>query len=225
MNAALIEQIVANVLQQLQPTSTARPASVPPTSTTTETWLDLPVITAETLQHKVQPGQRLQIAAHAVLTPSARDWLKAHGVIWQRASRTAGDGRPSGIRWFLVGTMTPATRSLVQVLPREFPDWTGQPCTPLQQLVEAAVQGLSTGAAEWVVAVSDQAAAVACRANRQSAVRAAVVSHAAEIPKLVEAMGVNLVVIDPQGKSFVELRNVLRACAASAPPRCPPGWD
>lgn len=225
MNAALIEQIVANVLQQLQPSSTARSASAPPTSHPTETRLDLPVITAETLQHKVQPGQRLQIAAHAVLTPSARDWLKAHGVIWQRSSRTAAGSPASGTRWLLVGTMTAATRSLVHLLPREFPEWSWQPCSEPRQLVEAAVQRLSTGSAEWVVAVSAQAAAVACRTNRQSAVRAAVVSQAAEVPQLVAAMGVNLVVIDPQGKSFVELRNVLRACAASAPPRCPPGWD
>jgi hypothetical protein len=230
-NTALVEQIVAKVLQQLQPAPAARPAPSPPSlpaastgGSTTEAWLDVPVITAEILQHHVQRGQRLRIAARSLLTPSARDWLKAQGIECLRGGPNTSAARGKGRRQVLVSTVTAPVRSLIQSLPREWPDWKHQLLGQADELLDAGVRAICTSEADLLVAVTDRAAMVACRANRHPAVRAAVLTSAAELPALADSLGVNLLVIDPRGRSFIDLRNVLRECAALPPPRCPTHW-
>jgi hypothetical protein len=219
MDHALIEQIVTQVLAQLQPTVAVR-AEAAPTPATTEIALEHAVITAEVLSGKVQSGQTLRIGTKSVLTPTAHDWLRERRIRWQRAGRSLASATTMR-RLLLIGTVTPAVRSVRESLSNWKQELLGTP----MELAEAAVRGIASGEAEMVVAISDAADVVACRANRNNRVRAAVPTSLEHVQLLVEHLGPNVLVINPRGRSFVELRNLVRAIAALNAPQPPANWD
>jgi len=213
MDQTLIEQIVANVLAQLQPAAASRAEGM--ASLATEVQLDHPIITADVLEDRVRNGQLVQIGAKSILTPSARDWLRENNIRWQRAGRTSANAVAASRRILLIGTVTPAVRNLREALTGWKQELLGRPA----ELAEAAVRAIASGDAELVVAVSEAADVVACRANRNDRVRAAVVTSVEHLHLLAEHLGPNVLVINPRGRSFVELRNLLRALAALPAPK------
>jgi len=221
MDQALIERIVANVLQQLQPVAAPR-AEVAPS---TEVLLDGPVITAELLADRVEAGQTLRIGPRAILTPTARDWLQQRKIRWKRSHRsTNGKEHAATRRQLLINTITPAIRTLRESLPRELPGWKHELLGTAAEVADIATRAINAAEAEIVVAISDAADVVACRANRNSRVRAAVVASPEHMRLLVEHLGPNVLVINPRGRSFVELRNLLRAMSELPAPQPPKNW-
>jgi hypothetical protein len=88
-----------------------------------------------------------------------------------------------------------------------------------QEAAEQAVRAICTGEANGVLALCRAAPIVACLANRNAKVRSAVLHSAKDLPELVAQLDPNVLVIDPAQKSFMELRNVVRAVGALQKPR------
>ncbi len=223
----LIEQIVANVLAELQPTPAVRtpvaPASPPLPSRKTETSvveLDLPVITADLLAERVRPAQSVRIGRRSILTPSARDWLGTRKVPWSRLNAGAVAGTTQAVRWQLVlTTVTPVVSTLRQSLSGWKTELLGTP----REAADYGIRAICTGEADGVLAVCGAAETVACLANRNPKLRAAVLSTAVELSSLVKQLGPNFLAVNPQGKSFMELRNLLRSVASLGKPM-EPAW-
>lgn len=229
MDQALIDQIVSNVLAQLQP-APARPVVNAPISQHKSEAVELTaaIITADLLADSVVTGQMLRIGKRSIVTPSARDWLNANKVTWNRiGTDSASTGNSTGkgaARWqLIVQTVTPNVRAVQDAMRREPEGWklelVGQPL----EAATLATSVLTTADRDGVVVVSEYAEIIACRTNRNDKVRAAVITDRKQLELTRQHLGVNLVCINPNGRTFVELKNLLRDCAAFKP-TAPAGW-
>lgn len=230
MDQALIEQIVSNVLTQLQraPARTVvKERKVEQAPSVVE--ITAPVITANLLAESVRSGQPLKIGRKSILTPAARDWLNSKKVAWSRTDVTtplvADAGAKGNARWqLIVQTVTPTVRALHESLKRNSEglkiDLVGQPL----EAATVAASALSTAERDGVMVVSEFAEIIACRANRSERVRAAVITDRKQLDLARQHLGVNLVCVNPNGRTFIELRNLLRDCAAMSP-TAPVGWN
>lgn len=229
MDQALIDQIVSNVLAQLQP-APSRPvdeAAKPQPKAGVE--LTVAVITADLLADSVVAGQSLRIGKRSIITPSARDWLNTNKVTWSRiGSDSTSTGSAAGknaARWqLIVQTVTPNVRALRDALQRQPDGWklelVGQPL----EAATLAASSISTADRDGVVVLSEYAEIIACRTNRNEKVRAAVIADRKQLELTRQHLGVNLVCVNPNGRTFVELKNLLRDCATSKP-TVPAGWS
>jgi len=223
VDQALIDRIVASVLEQLQPatpramtTAVATPAMKP-----TAVALSQAVITADVLSNAVQPGQAVQIGTKSLLTPSAKDWLRQHQIIWQRGSDSVVGQvatSPTMRGQLLLSSVTPTVRGAVDSVFRSLPNWQRQVGGNAKEAAEAAVRAISTAECDRVLITSRDADLVACRANRLATVRAAVAVSADHVRRMEVSLSPNVLVIDPTERSFVELRNLFRACAQLGKP-------
>lgn len=233
-DSALIDRIVSNVLAQLQPEGSTRaviaePPSVIATPVSKPAAIELldPVITAKLLQDRAATASALRFGPKSLLTPSARDWLHTRKVPWSReatSSATSTSANPAKRR-LLLSTITPTVRAVQSTLSRELPGWGCDLIGKATEVVETVARLISTAEAELVVAISDRAELIACYANRSAKVRAAVVTSIEPLTSMAKHLGANVIVLDPSGKSYIELRNILRACAALGRPQPPLGWD
>lgn len=221
MDNDLIEQIVANVLAELQPKATVRAPTASPSPPVAKADaavvdLDLPVITAEILAERVRQNQTIRIGRRSILTPSARDWLAARKISCTRISGGHAGSTASSARWHVVVTaVTPAVATLRQSLAGWKTELLGTP----KEAAEYGVRVLCTGEADGVLGLCHAAESVACLANRNPKVRAAVLASPGDLQELVAQLSPNLLVVNPRGKSFVDLRNLLRSVGGLGKPK------
>lgn len=178
------------------------------------------VITADMLESAVRPGQTLRIGRTSILTPSARDWLQSKRTTWSRQDKAAANGGGSSNRakWqIILQTVTPTVRALHEGLKRLSDGWkielVGQPA----EASSMATHLISTSECDGVVIFTEQAELVACRANRNERVRAAVMQSSKQWEQVIRTLSANVVCISPIGRTFVELRNLLRECGGQRP--------
>lgn len=246
VNQALIDEIVSNVLAQLQPLRTPRAIAATELATTTKSPVNRPVasvvpvaavvpapgvvarpattellaaiITADILEAAVKPGQPLRIGRASILTPSARDWLNSNKVSWTRQDRTGGTTTSGKVRWqIILQTVTPTVRALHDTLRRMTEGWkidlVGQP----SEAVTLAVNRVNTAECDGVVIFTEHAEMIACYANRNERVRAAVVHDTKQWEQVLRTLSANVVCISPVGRTFIELRNLVRDCTGTKP--------
>ncbi len=239
MDQALIEQIVSNVLAQLQPASVRSvvesPKSTHKTTTVVKPVVEKPavieltasVITAGLLEETARVGQPLKIGRRSILTPSARDWLHTKRIDWSRIDKLASNGSGTtklAARWqLIVQTVTPTVKALYDGLKRQPEGWKIELVGQAIEAATLAVGSISKAEHEGVVILSEFAEIIACRANRSDRVRAAVIADRKQLELTMQHLGVNVVCINPNGRTFIEMRNLLRDCAAKRP-QVPAEW-
>ena len=103
--------------------------------------------------------------------------------------------------------------------------WQREQIEEQRDAVATAAGALCQGEIFGVVIFSEAAQAVACRANRNSEVRAATVDDVRSVRSAKDQMGANLICIDAGEKSFFELRNILREFTSGMPPAVPTDWN
>lgn len=181
--------------------------------------LTVPVITADILEQSVRAGQSVRFGRSSIITPAARDWLNSKRTSWSRQdknSASANGGAP--IKWqVILQTMTPTVRSLQEGLRRMTDGWkievVGQPL----EAADLATSLVSTAECDGVVIFTEQAELIVCKANRNDRVRAAVMQNTKQWEQVMRTLSANVVCISPVGKTFVELRNLLKDCATTRP--------
>lgn len=212
---------------KVAPASAAAPASTAstvigtaPAVTTTSTIIELlgPIITADVLDASVRPGQTIRIGRNSILTPSARDWLNSKRTPWSRQDRGTSATSTAKARWqIILQTVTPTVRSLQDGLRRMSDGWkielVGQPL----EAARLATALVSTAECDGVVVFTEQADLIACQANRNERVRAAVMQNNKQWEQVMQTLSANVVCISPIGRTFIELRNLLRDCAGTRP--------
>ncbi len=206
---ALIERIVAEVLGKLRPAEANARSSVE-SKTESRFRLSENVITADLLAENSAGRSVVEVCSRAVVTPSARDWLKQNKVELSRGSAAKASSNNGKSDWLLVvqtagetveAVLDDAGRSGAIGSQRE----TASDAASAAKVAVAAVERGSK-----CVVFSAEPEIVACLVNRNEKVRAAVVADAATVDRVKAGLDGNAFVVDPTGRSFFELRNLLR---------------
>jgi hypothetical protein len=168
------------------------------------------VLSADDLRRHLTSQRELELLPRTVITPLAADELKARGIHirWQAAkpatpTNTTGWGyaqeRPDAV-----------VASAVQALERD-----GIKLTVLDVPADA----LWTAGAGAIVFCGD-AGLICCVANKYSGIRAAAITTPQAAARARQSLGANLLAIEMPGRTFFELRQMLRTICAGAP-ACP----
>lgn len=205
---------------QQKPTEPLKPVQKPQTVAAVSTIVELAsaVITADMLASAVKPGQSLRIGRTTILTPSARDWLNSNRMAWSRQERTTATKESGGnkTRWQVVlQTVTPTVKALQDGLRRTSDGLKIQLVGQADEAATVATNLICTAERDGVVIFTEQAELIACHANRNEKVRAAVMQNSKQWEQVMKSLSANVVCINPIGRSFVELRNLLRDCVGN----------
>ena len=233
VDQTLIEQIVSNVLAQLQPAPVRPVTEVPKfapkmmVEKSVAIELTASIITADLLEVTARVGQPLKIGRRSILTPSARDWLHTKRIDWSRIDKAVAIGNTTtkeAVRWqLIVQTVTPTVKALHDGLKRQPEGWKIELVGQAAEAATLAIGSISKAEHDGVAILSEDAEIITCRANRNDRVRAAVISDRKQLELTMQHLGVNVVCINPNGRTFIEMRNLLRDCAAKKPV-APVGW-
>jgi hypothetical protein len=210
-----LEQIVAAVFSRLL-TPAANPPAGPSGSTLV---IEEPVITQDLLIGRVNGSRTVRIGSRAILTPSARDFLRVRGIECVReSSGGAMPATPTRPRW--IALVSKATSTVTSALSSFATGGLAAEKLLVGSPIEAAQQGVSLlcrGDAAGVVVFTDEPEVMACVANRNASVRAAVVASVPQATALHRRLGVNFAAINPVGLSLFELRNLLQVVTSGVP--------
>jgi len=173
------------------------------------TRIDEPVITQALLAESVNGSATVSIGAKAILTPSARDFVRTHGieVIRENSQSTMRSARCQVI----VTRPSPQAESALDALRQQGiirdRKLSGTPA----EAAALATSALCRGEAELVVVLTDQPELTACLANRNERVRAAAVGDLPSVERVVKSMQANLLAVNPGGGNILELKSLLKA--------------
>jgi ribose 5-phosphate isomerase RpiB len=215
-----IDRIVHAAIERLSAGTDSKRASGL-AGVTGELVLDDKVISEATLGDRLKGIQRIVVSARAVVTPSARDLLKEKNVTLVRALKAA----KSGTAQLVVGSneTTFDAAGLVQKLSRRGIQAQQNAGRDLARLTSEMAEHVAVGQKIGVL-ITAQTAAALCLANRRRGVRAAMVENRGELNQVLQAIGANLLVIDPTRRSPLEIERLIEAFAAVPAPQCPAQW-
>jgi hypothetical protein len=227
----LIEQIVRSVLEQFQRgenisrTDKASGGRKPSDSNNAVLSIEDTIITGDLLASQVNGNKTVNIGQHAILTPSARDLVRQRGITIQRQTGTATQ-TADGSRWVAIVTKcTPALKTAIDdaiqspgaIVSRELVGTN-------DEAVQTAVGLICRADADGAIIFSEHPQLAACLANRNRRIRAATADNAATMKAVIDAMGANLLCINPVDQQFFGLRNILRQLPTDGPPQTPQNW-
>ncbi len=225
----LINQIVRAVLKEIRSRSTAAPTlpagSAGASGRDDVTLIDEPVITEDVLADITTNGKPIQIGPQAVLTPTARDFLKSHNVNWIRAAAGGATSTTRCWKAFIVQETEAAKQAIAELQRSTSVTWQQELADCTDQAAQAAIDAICRAECEGVVILAKAAQRVACLANRNERVRASVVTDVRSVGTIRKCLGANVYVVCPRGRSFVELRNILRAVGSIGTPQPPANWN
>ncbi len=213
---AEIERLVAAVLADM---GLSRPAPVSNEGTTGDWMIRQRVVTLACLPAQWDGVRRMVVPRGAVVTPAVRDELQRRGVPLACLGPAEADRSPKTARLVVLGGSydpVPLGRAL------EEDGWAVDPqrrdC--LIAATDELAKDLAGGLAAAVLLTRYGAAAV-CLANRHPGVRAIRAATAEAVVADAEAVGANLLVVDPQGQGLYGLRQMVCQFLRGAPWPCP----
>lgn len=259
MSDELIDRIVRGVLETLQsPAVTVRssPVAVTPptvavssppsaairsmTPAASPLALGEMVITGAALEAAWKNHTEILVASKAIVTPSARDFLKKRKIeVLRTGSRPAANPAKPGssptapavetnstVHWrvFVVQSHPQLDRVL-----EDAPRGTSAkldcvvPGT-INEATSAAITALTRAEIDGGILLAHQTLVAACKANRNSSIRAAAIRTVADLNEARRLLAPNLICLDPAGKSYFELRNILKTSITGPAPKALASW-
>jgi ribose 5-phosphate isomerase RpiB len=182
------------------------------------------VLSADDLRRSLNGQRELVLPERAVITPLAAEHLRANGVQIRRQTRQETPATTAA--WGIAQERPhPLVRSAVESLARDGlsvralqPEAKETPCRWAQAIAECIARGECRGG----VVFCDDGGLVCCVANKVSGLRAAAAASVAQAARAVQTLGANLVAIELAGRTFFEVRQILRTVCAAGEPTCPP---
>jgi hypothetical protein len=185
------------------------------------------VVTAEELRASLNGHREIVLGPGVLVTALAADYLGRQGI---RVSRRLDDlPRPAAVARQAWGVgkdqAYPAIASAVQALEHD-----GQQYEELPAPGQATHCRWARGLAEWVARGEGQGVVLFCKepglaccvANKLSGLRAVVAGTVAEASASCLAVGPNFVAVPMPGRTFFEVRQIMRTVCAMKSPACPP---
>jgi hypothetical protein len=217
-----IDEIVRRVIARLR-------ASGPGENSAKGDTLVVPgnVLSAAALDGRLGGVRRVVIGPRAVVTPAAHDLLKRHGVEFSRRETTQtttndkGCEKSSGAKLVLATSDTQYDPALlVAAASRTLTSVDRLPDRPLADAIAPLDDAMHRGQCPGVL-LTRRTAAAACLANRRRGMRAAAATSVNDVTNAIDDVAVNLLVVDPAGKSMAALRVMLQRLAAAGWRDCP----
>jgi hypothetical protein len=183
------------------------------------------VLAAEDLRRSLNGHREVLLPPGTVVTPLAWEHLRTNGISIKRQP-TETPTAPRG-RWgFAQERPHPMVQSAVQALDREglpFQELTApgeaEPCRWARSLADCVARGECQGG---VVFCQDPGLAC-CVSNKVAGLRAVPVATVAQAARATLTLGANLVAVEMPGRTFFEVRQILRILGGAGNPVCPPG--
>jgi hypothetical protein len=183
------------------------------------------VVALDELRRSLNGHRELVLPAQAVITPLAADELRTNGV---RITRQAVEKKPQPrATWgYAQERPLPLVNSAVQSLEREglslrpLPaELSAEPC----RWAKAVAECISRGECRGGVLFCADPGLVCCVANKVAGLRAVGVTTVLQAARATLALGANLIAIEVPGRTFFEVRQILRTLCQAGEPACPPG--
>jgi hypothetical protein len=180
------------------------------------------VLSAADLRRSLNGHRELVLSPHTIITPLAGDELRSNGVHVSRDK--VEEKAPTGSPWgYGQDRPYPMVRSAVQALAREgahlreWPSPTGAPCRWAKGVADCVVAGECAGG----VLFCDDPGLVCCVANKVAGLRAVAVTTVGQAARATLTLAANLLVVEMPGRTFFEVRQILKALSGPARPCCP----
>ena len=176
------------------------------------------VVSLADLAGRLTGVARVVVERGAVFTPAARDELKQQGVT---IASTISEKQPTATETIYLGCVETKYDAgpLTTALANDGVRVERISATNLPAMIDTLCQRTVNDGRGMLV--TGLPAAGLCLANRQRGVRAALATDVAAVEAAVAAIGANLLVIDPAGKSVFELRRITRHWLRGGRPECP----
>jgi hypothetical protein len=159
----------------------------------------------------------VRVAPGTVVTPLAKDFLKGLGVEVRVVSRSEGDrGRNAG-EW---GLAIESESGLVDAFRRALLDG-GEPWHGLGPVLDDAARWVAETGSRGALFVTDDAPRAVYWGCQVAEVRAASAVDPASASRAVRSIGVNLLVVEPAGKSISLLKQIGAAFRRAGAPVAP----
>jgi ribose 5-phosphate isomerase RpiB len=182
------------------------------------------VLSAEDLRRTLNGHREVILSERAVITPSAAEQLRFHGV---RITRETREVRPAATGWGIAQqTPNPLVTSAVQTLHREgvrFRGLQAQPDASEDRWARAVAECIARGECPGGVVFCADAGLLCCVANKVAGLRAVCVMSVPQAARATQLLGANLVAVEMPGRTFFEIRQILRTVCSAGVPKCPSG--
>jgi hypothetical protein len=183
------------------------------------------LVCADDLRRSLNGHRELVILPRAVVTPLAAEELRARGVLITRQEPQTQPTAP-GTWGYIQDRPEPLVQSAVKSLERD-----GVPLKELHVPAEssacrwaaAVAQCVAGGECTGGVVFCQDAGLVCCVVNKFAGLRAVAVASAAQAGRAMAALGANVIAVELAGRTFYEIRQVLRTVCLPGAPVCPPG--
>jgi hypothetical protein len=183
------------------------------------------VLSAADLRHRLNGHRAVLLGPHTVVTPLAGEELRQGGVEVTRANPAAQP--TAGLTWgYGQEGPHPLVRSAVQTLAREgvalceLPAAeSGLACRWAKAVAECVARGECAGG---VVFCADPGL-VCCVANKVAGLRAVPVGSVDQAARATLGLSANLLAVEMPGRTFFEIRQILRILCDPSAPGCPDG--
>jgi hypothetical protein len=187
-------------------------SGTPPTTPSVLLWPKR-LLSADDLRRHLTTQRELVLLPKTVVTPLAADELKAKGVrvSWQAPGAVDAISAKPGTWIYAQEKDEPMVASVILALEREgikLPAVSGS----VRKLAETILRGAHAGG---ILFAADSALAC-CIGNKVAGIRAAAVVNALQVSRAKKTLGANLFAVDVPGRTFFELRQMLKAIVADA---------
>lgn len=202
----LVAEVVARIQTQPDAAALASPMHSQPPQAAGVTIADS-VITLATVERLPSGTKKVAIAAKAVITPSAREHARDHGIELVRSSPPAAP--TSASRPFLIAHADCGAdvRSRCAGIARSVPGSQQLPATGLADVVAALAAHAARDGSRAVLLCGRTAVAVAL-ANRSAGVRAVTARDPASLLAAISECAANIIVVDPEAFSTASLDRI-----------------
>jgi ribose 5-phosphate isomerase RpiB len=184
------------------------------------------VLAAEDLRRSLNGHRELVLSPRAVITPLAAEELRNGGV---RVTRSAEARAPSspGRPWGYAPQQThPMVQSAVQSLRREgltLKELPADGSDAVCHWARAVAECVAAGECEGGVFFCGDPGLVCCVANKVAGLRAVAVTTVGQAARATLTLGANLLAVEMPGRTFFEVRQILRTLCTHGQPACPDG--
>jgi ribose 5-phosphate isomerase RpiB len=187
------------------------------------------VVAAEELRRSLNGHRELVVPPGTILTPLALEELHTRGVrIKRQEAVSRGETSPTAAPpWgYATDQAHPAVHSAIDAVRREglpLQDLKPSPDAPLCRRAQSIAECIGRNECRGGVFFCQDPGLVCCVANKVAGLRAVAVTTASQAARATLTLGANLVAVEMPGRTFFEIRQILRALCRIPSPACPPG--
>lgn len=183
------------------------------------------VLAYDDLRRSLNGHRRVLVPPRTVVTPLAKEHLRSAGI--ELSEDKPAVSPANAPRWgYAQERPHPMVQSAVQALERE-----GTLLRPLMSPASATTSPWVRDLAECVAGGECQGGVVfcwdpemaCCVANKVPGLRAAVVCSVPQTGRALLTLAANLILVEMPGRTWFEIRQILRTVCSSTRPVCPPG--